>query len=135
RRTASPTYADPTKSINKPRCAFGSGWGCAPSGARRYQRMLLPSECWRRGCKHFRGVDQSADPNRGIPEGTELTERYDCDAFPEGIPHEITTGENLHLEPYQPSLEHPEGDHNIQFEMDEKLSNEELFRRQFGDVL
>jgi hypothetical protein len=89
--------------------------------------MLVKSKCWEYGCKHFRGVDQ--------PDDTELTERYVCEAFPQGIPDEITLGENPHLEPYPPSSEQPEGDRGIQFEFDECLSEEELFERQFGDLL
>ena len=63
--------------------------------------MMAESRCWTRRCKHFIGVSQ--------PDGTELTERVVCKAFPDGIPDEIAYGDNLHLSPW--------GDDNgIQFE-------------------
>jgi len=45
-------------------------------------------------CKHFLGFGE-------------------CDAFPDGIPEDILTGEHDHAEPYP-------GDHGIQFETKEK---------------
>jgi hypothetical protein len=48
---------------------------------------------------------------RGVvqPDGTEMTERWACAAFPEGIPDEIAYGDDLHEEPHA-------GDHGIQYE-------------------
>jgi len=54
--------------------------------------VIEEPKCFTRKCKHFVGVDQ--------PDGTELTERVVCKAFPEGIPDEIAYGENLHLKPF-----------------------------------
>ena len=51
--------------------------------------MLFIPKCRIRECIHFRGVIQ--------PDGTELTERVICDAYPEGIPDIIAYGNALHL--------------------------------------
>jgi hypothetical protein len=48
----------------------------------------------------------------------EETERPVCKAFPDGIPEEISYGDNLHLEPYP-------GDNGIQYEEGEPYSDEE----------
>ncbi len=53
--------------------------------------MLDEPRCYTRECIHFQGVDQ--------PDGTEMTERVVCKAFPEGIPDKISYGDDLHLEP------------------------------------
>lgn len=53
--------------------------------------MLLEPNCFKRHCKHFTGVSQ--------PDGTELSERVVCKAFPDIIPDEIAYGSNLHLKP------------------------------------
>jgi hypothetical protein len=53
--------------------------------------MLAPPNCYLRKCVHYLGVVQ--------PDGTELTERPNCRAFPQGIPEEIAYGPNLHLTP------------------------------------
>jgi len=66
--------------------------------------MIITPKCYARKCKHLIGVDQ--------PDGTELTERNICEAFPDGIPLEIIEGINLHVKPYK-------GDHGIQFEKGE----------------
>ena len=50
--------------------------------------MLEVPQCYKRGCKHFLGVWQ--------PDGTELTERVICKAFPKRIPNEIAYGEDRH---------------------------------------
>jgi len=63
--------------------------------------MMDEPRCYTRKCVHFIGVSQ--------PDGTEMTERVICRAFPEGIPDEIAYGDNLHLEPV-------EGDGGITFE-------------------
>lgn len=63
--------------------------------------MLAEPRCSERRCKHLIGVKQA--------NGTEETEVPVCKAFPDGIPHEIAYGDNLHLEPFP-------GDHGIQFE-------------------
>jgi len=53
--------------------------------------MLKEPDCFRRSCKHFKGVKQ--------PDGTERTEVNYCDAFPNGIPRDIAYGNNDHLKP------------------------------------
>ena len=53
--------------------------------------MLLEPKCWTRKCRYYLGVIQS--------DGTEMTEVNNCEAFPEGIPNEISYGDNLHKEP------------------------------------
>lgn len=53
--------------------------------------MLAEPRCWTRKCKHFIGVSQ--------PDGTEMTERVVCEAFPEIIPSDIAYGTNLHMSP------------------------------------
>lgn len=53
--------------------------------------MMKAPICFERYCKHYTGVSQ--------PDGTEMTERYVCEAFPEGIPEEILDGSNDHSEP------------------------------------
>ncbi len=63
--------------------------------------MIVVSNCYNRKCKHFEGIIQ--------PDGTEMTERAVCKAFPNGIPDEIAYGNNKHDKPYP-------GDNGIQFE-------------------
>lgn len=63
--------------------------------------MIAEPRCRMRKCTHFKGVIQ--------PDGTELTERLICFAFPDGIPEDILNGEFDHKKPH-------EGDHGIQFE-------------------
>jgi len=53
--------------------------------------MLAEPGCFQRKCKHYIGISQ--------PDGTELSERNVCKAFPEMIPDEIAYGDNLHLKP------------------------------------
>lgn len=53
--------------------------------------MMKEPRCWTRGCKHFIGVKQ--------PDGTEMTERVVCEAFPDGIPDAIAYGPLNHLRP------------------------------------
>lgn len=65
--------------------------------------MLNEPKCFVRNCKHFQGV-QVRDPNTGDADS-----KYVCRAFPNGIPDEISVGDNLHLKPYP-------GDHGIQYE-------------------
>jgi len=66
--------------------------------------MLANPECYKRKCKHFIGVKQ--------PDGTEMSERVYCKAFPDGIPYDIAYGDNRHTEPYK-------GDHGIQYERED----------------
>ncbi|MFW6046751.1 MAG: hypothetical protein ACOCP4_03065 [Candidatus Woesearchaeota archaeon] len=50
--------------------------------------MLIEPSCSKRRCKHYRGVIQ--------PDGTELSERFVCDAYPSGIPDDIAAGNDPH---------------------------------------
>jgi hypothetical protein len=50
--------------------------------------MLGEPHCSIRRCRHFTGVSQ--------PDGTEMTERVVCSAFPKGIPDDIAYGANKH---------------------------------------
>jgi len=59
--------------------------------------MLAEPNCFKRKCKYFLGVIQ--------PDGSELSEVNNCEAFPSGIPDEIAYGENKHNKPL-------EGQHN-----------------------
>jgi hypothetical protein len=52
--------------------------------------MIFIPKCKIRNCKNFLGAVQ--------PDGTELTERVICKAYPKGIPDDIAYGDNLHLE-------------------------------------
>ena len=63
--------------------------------------MLVEPNCWKRKCKHYKGVRQ--------PDGTEKYEVSYCAAFPLGIPADIINGKNDHTKPYP-------GDNGIQFE-------------------
>ena len=63
--------------------------------------MIEEPKCSIRKCKHYIGVKQ--------PDGTEVTERQVCKAFPDRIPDHIAYGQNPHLRPYP-------GDHGIVFE-------------------
>lgn len=54
--------------------------------------MIAEPNCSMRSCRHFRGVKR--------PDGTELSERVYCRAFPNGIPDDIAYGDDLHLEVY-----------------------------------
>lgn len=79
--------------------------------------MLATPRCYERQCRHFIGASQ--------PDGTELTERVVCAAFPTGIPDEIAYGDNLHLEPYI-------GDHGIRYEKREfNMDNQVPAKLQF----
>ena len=50
--------------------------------------MLRRSKCFQRRCKWFKGIKQDNKDER--------TERYVCQAFPDGIPGEVSWGDNLH---------------------------------------
>ena len=65
--------------------------------------MIAEPNCHKRSCKHFLGVKN---------DGSELTERVYCKAFPDRIPSSIAYGPNDHLKPYP-------GDHGKQFEQGE----------------
>ena len=67
--------------------------------------MLSEPGCYTRGCIHYDGPKNFGEE----PEGDE---RHVCEAFPDGILDEITSGENDHTEPY-------DGDNGIQFETNE----------------
>ena len=71
--------------------------------------MLKSPNCYKRKCKHFRGVIQ--------PDGTEITEKVACDAFPEGIPDSIAYGDKKHLKPIKGQK------NNIVFEVKDENSN------------
>jgi hypothetical protein len=66
--------------------------------------MILPPICYERKCKHYLGIAQ--------PDGTELSERPVCEAFPDQIPDEIAYGKNKHL------TVHPDQANDIVFEKD-----------------
>jgi len=68
--------------------------------------MLIPCKCYLRKCKHFIGIEQ--------PDGTEMSERYVCEAFPDAIPEEIAYDDNLHQTPI------PGQENEIVFEKAEK---------------
>ena len=65
--------------------------------------MLDEPQCSIRKCIHFVGVKD---------DGSELSERVVCEAFPDGIPAKIAYGTNRHLSSF-------EGDNGIQFEQEE----------------
>lgn len=50
--------------------------------------MMPPSKCEIRKCVWFMGFYQ--------PDGTEVSEVHYCAAFPDGIPDDISYGDNLH---------------------------------------
>jgi len=52
--------------------------------------MIAIPKCKIRKCINFNGIVQ--------PDGTELTERVVCDAYPAGIPNDIAYGDDLHLQ-------------------------------------
>lgn len=53
--------------------------------------MIHEPDCYKRHCKHYKGIIQF--------DGTEMTEKNYCEAFPEGIPNEIAYGNNSHVKP------------------------------------
>lgn len=53
--------------------------------------MLTEPACFTRGCRHYIGVKQDEDG--------EEEERHACDAFPDGIPEQVTSGTNRHAVP------------------------------------
>ena len=55
--------------------------------------MLIESACYKRKCSQYLGISQ--------PDQTELSEVHYCLAFPDGIPYEISAGENDHLKPFK----------------------------------
>jgi hypothetical protein len=67
--------------------------------------MIPEPNCDKRKCIHYLGVIQ--------PDGTELTEKVACRAFPNGIPSEIAYGRNKHL------TVHPDQDNDIVYEREE----------------
>lgn len=52
--------------------------------------MIIEPKCFIRNCKHYIGVFQ--------PDGTEMSERNVCKAYPKGIPVDISYGNDKHLE-------------------------------------
>ena len=61
--------------------------------------MLVEPQCSIRKCKHLQGCKGTEEEGQ-VPV---------CTAFPDGIPDEISYGDNKHLSPYP-------GDHGIQYE-------------------
>lgn len=53
--------------------------------------MLNTPRCYLRKCRFYKGIFQ--------PDGTELSERNVCKAFPDRIPREIAYGDNDHSKP------------------------------------
>lgn len=53
-------------------------------------KMISTPNCYKRGCVQNLRVIQ--------PDGTEMTERPACDAYPDGIPSDIAYGPDQHLE-------------------------------------
>lgn len=51
--------------------------------------MVEIPKCFSRDCIHYKGIKQDDED--------ELTERPVCAAFPDGIPFDISYGDNLHL--------------------------------------
>ncbi len=64
--------------------------------------MLRESNCYKRRCHWYKGASQ--------PEGSELNEFHYCNAFPNGIPRDISYGDNEHLE----VIEGQEGDYTYE---------------------
>lgn len=64
--------------------------------------MLRESDCAIRHCKHYLGIVQ--------PDGTEMTEKHYCRAFPDGIPSEISYGGIKHV------TKHPKQENDIVYE-------------------
>lgn len=56
--------------------------------------QLPRPNCHIRRCAHFEGVKDFATEQNKLPE-----HRVICEAFPEGIPDEISYGSNRHLVP------------------------------------
>ena len=52
--------------------------------------MISTPNCYKRRCIQNLRVIQ--------PDGTELTEKPSCDAYPDGIPSDIAYGSDQHLE-------------------------------------
>lgn len=52
--------------------------------------MIRPPKCYERGCKHYLGVSQ--------PKNTEKGEKPVCVAYPDGIPTDIAYGDDPHTE-------------------------------------
>lgn len=57
--------------------------------------MLDVPRCVDRSCRHLAGVKDAPDAHPDII-GVQV---WHCPAFPDGIPEDITTGDNLHMEP------------------------------------
>jgi hypothetical protein len=64
--------------------------------------MIAAPNCYKRKCKHYIGV-------KNFSSKVEGDERNICEAFKDGIPHEIAYGSNLHTESFK-------GDNGILFE-------------------
>ena len=52
--------------------------------------MIQEPNCHKRGCKHYLGVAQPNDEEKG--------EKPVCSAYPDGIPEDIAYGSDKHLE-------------------------------------
>jgi len=70
--------------------------------------MMMEPKCHIRKCKFFFGVANTAPVEKDGSFTTD-TGNYTCAAFPDGIPDEISLGNNPHLEPFP-------GDNGIQYE-------------------
>jgi hypothetical protein len=60
----------------------------------RGKMQLVEPRCSKRNCIHYQGVEE-------FIEGDPLSQNHICDAFPNGIPEEISYGDNLHLKPLE----------------------------------
>ena len=75
--------------------------------------MILEPICSERECIHYLGISQ--------PDGTEMSERPVCKAYPDEIPHDIQLGYDMHLDVRS------DQDNDIVYEMKPDAEISELF--------
>jgi hypothetical protein len=74
--------------------------------------MLKVAKCYERQCKHYQGV-QDIELEEDIPEeflDGDIGQEHVCAAFPNGIPYNISYGNDLHMKV------HPDQDNKIVYE-------------------